>query len=333
MRILLAGGSGFIGSHLTDHFLSAGHDVLVVDNFLTGRRSNLEHLVDREHLGRLRVVQADIIRLDHLDGAFDAVVHLASPASPCDYLRFPIETMRAGAEGTRHLLDIARRHNARFLLASTSEVYGDPEIHPQPERYWGNVNPVGPRSVYDEAKRYAEALTSAYGRTYGMPVRIARIFNTYGPRMRIDDGRVVPTFIVQALRSEPLTIQGDGRQTRSYCYVSDLVRGLEALLCSEVEGPTNLGNPEEHTVTETAERIIQLTGSSSHIRFVPAAEDDPRRRKPDISRATGALHWIPMVPLDQGLLATIGYVRTQTPWNGTSVPSPTNGASAVMRRH
>jgi dTDP-glucose 4,6-dehydratase len=305
MRILLAGGAGFVGSHLALYLLQEGHQVTVLDNLITGRRANLRRLERAARPGRLAVQVDDVCRVTECPGPLDAVLHLASPASPRDYLCHPIETLAAGATGTRNLLEIARRHGARFLLASTSEVYGDPLVHPQPEHYWGNVNPVGPRSVYDEAKRYAEALTTAYGRHAGVCVRIARIFNTYGPGMRRQDGRVIPTFVDQALSNTPLTVQGDGSQTRSYCYVDDLVDGLERLLWGDAEGPVNLGNPDEHTVLETARRIIRLTGSRSTIALVALPEDDPRLRRPDITRASMECGWSPRMSFDDGLALTI----------------------------
>lgn len=308
MRILIGGGGGFIGSHLCGRFLAAGHSVTVVDNFLTGRPENLSAF---HGVSGFRLVEADVRTLPAFPEHFGAVVHLASPASPRDYLAHPLETLEAGSLATRNLLQLAERNGARFLLASTSEVYGDPAVHPQPESYWGHVNPVGPRSVYDEAKRYAEAYASAYARTRGVPVRIARIFNTYGPRMRLWDGRVIPTFVAQALRGEALTVQGDGSQTRSYCFVEDLVSGLERLLWSEVERPVNLGNPEEYTVLETAERIIELTESRSRVEFVPLPTDDPRRRCPDISRARHELGWSPTIPLSEGLRCTIEDIADQ----------------------
>jgi dTDP-glucose 4,6-dehydratase len=305
MRVLIAGGAGFIGSHLTGRLLGAGHRVTVLDNFITAHRESLA-AVERATLGRALVVRTgDICRPPSLEGRFDAVLHLASPASPRDYLDHPLETLEAGSTGTRNLLELARRHGARFLLASTSEVYGDPEVHPQPESYWGRVNPIGPRSVYDEAKRFSESLASAYARRGLVVVRIARIFNTYGPGMRIHDGRVIPSLVSQAIQGLPLTIHGDGSQTRSYCYVDDLVRGLEALLWSEVEGPVNLGNPEEYTVLETAERIRETTGSKSPIIRHPLPEDDPRQRRPDITRARERLGWSPEISFADGLRRTV----------------------------
>ncbi len=300
MQILITGAAGFIGSHLCDRLLSEGHGIVGVDNLLTGSLENLAHIQQPN----FNLIQHDISEPLDLSGPFDWIVHLASPASPMDYLNHPIETLRVGAEGTRRVLDLARASRAKFLLASTSEVYGDPLVHPQPEEYWGNVNPIGPRAVYDEAKRYAEAITMAYRRRYGLPVRIARIFNTFGERNRLDDGRAVPTFITQALKGEPLTVFGDGTQTRSFCYVSDLVEGLRLLMGSEEQDPINLGNPEEMQVIAIAREIIEVTRSRSRIVFRPLPQDDPKRRRPDISRARRILGWAPKVPLEEGLRKT-----------------------------
>jgi dTDP-glucose 4,6-dehydratase len=305
MRIVVAGGAGFIGSHLTRRFLGQGHEVVILDNFVTGRWANTRILQDGPWADRVRLVHANICRLPDIDGHVDAVLNLASPASPVDYLRQPIETLETGSLGTRNLLDLAREHGARFLLASTSEVYGDPLVHPQPETYWGNVNPIGPRSVYDEAKRFAEALASAFARKEGLTVRIARIFNTYGPGMRLDDGRVIPTFVGQALRGWPITVHGDGLQTRSYCYVDDLVEGLDRLLWSDVEGPVNIGNDEELTILETAQKVVALTGAGSVIIHRPMPVDDPRKRRPDLTRAVRHLGWRPRVPFEAGLQLTV----------------------------
>jgi dTDP-glucose 4,6-dehydratase len=302
------GGAGFIGSHLCEYLLDRGTRVVCLDNFATGSPDNVAHLAGT---AGFRLVERDVTRPLRVDGMFDLVVHLASPASPRHYLRLPIETLDAGALGTRHALELAHEHSARFLLASTSEVYGDPTEHPQRETYWGQVNPIGPRSVYDEAKRYAEALTAAWCRSRDGDVAIARIFNTYGPRMQADDGRMIPTFIRQALAGEPLTIQGDGEQTRSVCYVDDTVRGLVALAESALPGPVNIGNPDELRVREVAERIRDIVGSASAIRHEPAAVDDPRRRCPDISLARGNLGWTPEVCLHDGLLRTIDSIRRE----------------------
>jgi len=327
MHIVLAGGGGFVGSHLARHLLVSGHKVTIVDNFLTGRRANVAAL--REHFPgpQLRLYVADVCRPVDVAEKVHAVLHLASPASPVDYMRYPLQTLEAGSTGTRCLLELARRHGARFLLASTSEIYGDPDVHPQPECYWGRVNPVGPRSVYDEAKRYAEALTSAYARSYGVRVRIARIFNTYGPRMRLEDGRVIPSFVRQALLGEPLTVFGDGTQTRSYCYVDDLVAGLDALLWSNVEGPVNLGNPEEYTVLETARTIVELLQSKSSIVFRRLPPDDPRRRRPDISRARELLGWSQRIPLREGLAHTVGDLASRLLRGDDKVPTENVEAS------
>ena len=311
MRVIVSGAAGFIGSHMCDRLLAEGHTVVGLDNFLTGSEQNLAHLA--RHPG-FRFIRQDVTQPTALDGAIDAVLHMASPASPKDYLEHPIETLDVGSAGTRQMLELARVNNASFLLTSTSETYGDPLVHPQVETYWGNVNPVGPRSCYDESKRFAEALTMAFHRTYKMRTNIARIFNTYGPRMQLNDGRVVPAFLDQALRGEPLTIFGDGSQTRSFCYVSDLVDGLYRLMQSDERYPVNLGNPQEMTILEFAERIRVLTGSKSRIVHEPLPQDDPKQRKPDISKARRILGWEPRVPLDEGLRQTIQYFRTvQTP--------------------
>ena len=304
MRILLTGAAGFVGSHLAERLLEEGHEVIGVDNFLTGRRENLEALVGFPHFSFL---EHDVIQPVPVKGDLDWVLHLASPASPPRYLEAPLATLRVNAEGTRHLLELARRTGASFLLASTSEVYGDPLVHPQPEDYWGNVNPVGVRSVYDEAKRYAEAITMAYHREFGLSVRICRIFNTYGPRMDPYDGRVVSTFIRQALLGEDLTVHGDGSQTRSFQFVADLVEGIRRLMEVDYPHPINLGNPEEYSILELARKVLELTGSSSRIRFTEPMEDDPRRRRPDISRARQILQWSPRVSLEEGLRETIRY--------------------------
>jgi dTDP-glucose 4,6-dehydratase len=308
LRVLVAGAAGFIGSHLCDALIGRGCEVVGVDSLLTGSRSNLRHL---ESEPRFRFLEHDIVDPLSLDGPVDAIFNLASPASPADYMAHPIETLRTGAEGSRNLLELARTKGACYLLASTSEVYGDPLEHPQRETYWGNVNPVGPRSCYDESKRFAEALTMAYRRQHGLCTHIARIFNTYGPRMQHDDGRIVPNFIVQALRNEPLTVYGDGSQTRSFCYVEDLVEGLILLRESKEHMPVNLGNPHEMTVLEFARLIRELTGSRSEIVFLPLPEDDPKQRRPDVARARAVLGWAPRTPLEEGLRRTIEAFRRQ----------------------
>lgn len=306
MRLVVTGGAGFLGSHLCERYLGDGHDVVAVDNYLTGSPENVAHLARH---ARFELIVADVCGGLHVDGRVDGVLHLASPASPIDYLEYPLETLDVGSNGTRAALDLARTKDARFLLASTSEVYGDPAVHPQPESYWGNVNPTGPRSVYDEAKRFAEALTMAYHRTHGVETRIARIFNTYGPRMRPHDGRVVTNFIVQALLGEPLTVYGDGSQTRSFCYVTDEVDGLVRLLELGDAMPTNIGNADEYTMQELAALVIELSGSSSRIERRPLPEDDPRMRRPDISKARSQLGWAPTIDVREGLVRTIEYFR------------------------
>jgi dTDP-glucose 4,6-dehydratase len=306
MRILITGAAGFLGSHLCDRFLAEGHSVVGVDNFLTGRAENLAHLRGRDDF---RFIEQDVTEYMSVDGALDGVLHFASPASPVDYLEKPIPTLKVGSLGTHKALGLAKAKGARFLLASTSEVYGDPQVHPQPETYWGNVNPVGPRGVYDEAKRFAEAMTMAYHRFHGVETRIVRIFNTYGPRMRPEDGRVVSNFIVQALRGEPLSVYGDGGQTRSFTYVDDLVDGIYRLFHSDRVEPTNIGNPGEFTVRELAERVLALTGSASTLAVHPLPEDDPKVRRPDITVARAVLGWEPTVDLDAGLRRTIPYFR------------------------
>ncbi|MFJ9865185.1 UDP-glucuronic acid decarboxylase family protein [Streptomyces sp. NPDC101165] len=303
MRALVTGGAGFIGSHLCERLLEAGYDhVVCVDNFLTGSRDNVARLMKNP---RFQLISSDVTHGIVIDDQVDVVLHFASPASPADYLRHPLATLRVGAEGTRHALELAVEHGARFVLASTSETYGDPEVHPQPESYWGNVNPVGPRSCYDEAKRYAEALTMAYRRARGANAGIVRIFNTFGPRMRPGDGRVVPTLVCQALGGTPMTVTGDGSQTRSLCYVDDLVDGVLRMLDVTEAGPVNLGNPHEVTMLELARWIRTLTGSRSEIVQVPLPADDPKRRRPDITRAGALLGWQPRTPLEEGLLRTI----------------------------
>ena len=305
MRILITGAAGFLGSHLCDRFRREGHSVVAIDNYITGTPENLAHLLG----DGFELVQHDVTEYVHVPGVLDGILHFASPASPTDYLELPIQTLKVGSLGTHKALGLAKAKEARFLLASTSEVYGDPLVHPQPESYWGNVNPIGPRGVYDEAKRFAEALTMAYRRAHGVDTRIVRIFNTYGPRMRPGDGRVVSNFIVQALRGEPLTVYGDGGQTRSFCYVSDEVEGIYRLFMSDVTEPVNIGNPDEFRVSELADLVLELTGSSSEIRHLPLPEDDPKVRQPDITRARELLGWEPQVPLREGLAQTIEYFR------------------------
>jgi len=305
-RALVTGGAGFLGSHLSQRLLERGYDVLCLDNFLTGRPANVEHLQGRPGF-RLR--ETDVSEQLHVPGPVDVVLHFASPASPVDYLRYPVETLRVGSLGTLNALELAAEKHARFVLASTSETYGDPLVHPQPETYWGNVNPIGPRSVYDEAKRFAEAATTAYRQSRGVDTAIVRVFNTFGPRMRPLDGRAIPTFISQALAGTPLTVAGDGSQTRSCCYVDDLVDGVMALLHSDHSGPINVGNPHELTVLELAVVIRELTGSASPIGFVPRPVDDPCVRRPDITLAQSVLGWEPRVGLEDGLVRTIAWFR------------------------
>jgi dTDP-glucose 4,6-dehydratase len=305
-RAVVTGGAGFLGSHLCDLLHSRGWDVVAVDNLLTGTRDNVAHLADDPHFTFLEHDVSDALPVD---GVVDAVLHLASPASPPEYLAYPLQTLEAGSAGTRRALDLARMNGARFLLASTSEIYGDPLVHPQPESYFGNVNSVGPRSVYDEAKRYAEALTMAFHREYGVDTKIVRIFNTYGPRLRAADGRVISNFLAQAMRGEPLTMYGDGKQTRSFCYVSDEVEGLVALLDSDHVGPMNIGNPDEFTMLELAEVVREVTGSASDVVFEALPVDDPRQRRPDISLAERVLGWHPRVDLREGLARTYDWYR------------------------
>jgi dTDP-glucose 4,6-dehydratase len=313
MRILITGAAGFLGSHLCERLLSEGHSVIGMDNFITGNPNNLAHLSNNE---RFSFIRHDVSNFIFVPGKVDAVMHFASPASPnpnspYGYVNLPIQTMKAGALGTHNSLGVARANDARFLLASTSEIYGDPLEHPQTEAYWGHVNPIGPRSVYDEAKRFAEALTMAYHRFHGIDTRIVRIFNTYGPRMQVDDGRVVPNFIKQALHGEPLTVYGDGEQTRSFCYVDDLIDGIVRLLYSDVHEPVNIGNPVETTILQFAETINGLVGSPAGITYQPAqrGEGDPQRRQPDISRALSLLGWEPRVSLEDGIQRTIPYFK------------------------
>jgi dTDP-glucose 4,6-dehydratase len=306
VKVLVTGAAGFLGSHLCDRLLAEGHDVVGVDNLLTGNLRNIAHL---EKEPRFRFVQHNVTRYIQWDGSLDAVLHFASPASPIDYLELPIQTLKVGSLGSHNALGLALATKARFLLASTSEVYGDPQVHPQPETYWGNVNPIGPRGVYDEAKRFAEAITMAYHRAHAVDTRIVRIFNTYGERMRPRDGRVVPALIGQALAGEPMTVFGDGSQTRSFCYVSDLIDGIYRLLLSSETDPVNIGNPAELTVLDFARTIQKLTGTRSEIVFKPLPVDDPKVRQPDITRAKTILGWEPKVPLEEGLLRTIEYFR------------------------
>ncbi len=323
MRILITGGAGFIGSHLTERLIGEGHDILCVDNLITGTPQNLAALKTSP---RLTFLQHDISKPLDVPGAIDTVLHLASPASPPDYLKYPIPTLKVGSLGTLNSLGLAKAKGAKFLLASTSEVYGDPQIHPQPESYWGHVNPVGPRGVYDEAKRFAEALTMAYHREHGVDTRIMRIFNTYGPRMRLNDGRAMPNFLTQALRGEPITVYGDGSHTRSFCYVDDLVEGLVRLLQSDYTDPVNLGNPEEFTVLQLAKEILKLTKSASKIEFRPLPQDDPKQRCPDISVAKRVLKWTPAVKLEQGLPKT-------AEWFASAVKASAPAAGPGARRH
>jgi dTDP-glucose 4,6-dehydratase len=309
MRVLITGGAGFLGSHLSDRFLAEGHTVIAMDNLITGNADNIAHLFGHE---RFRFMKHDVTDYIYIDGPLDAVLHFASPASPVDYLELPIQTLKVGALGTHKALGLAKEKRARFLLASTSEVYGDPQIHPQSESYYGHVNPIGPRGVYDEAKRFAEAMTMAYHRSHGVETRIVRIFNTYGPRMRLRDGRVVPNFIQQALRGEPLTVYGDGSQTRSFQYVDDLVEGVYRLLLSDQVEPVNIGNPQERTILQFAEIINELTGNTAGIvRRDMRTQDDPQVRQPDITRARTVLGWEPRIDVYEGLNRTIPWFRQE----------------------
>jgi dTDP-glucose 4,6-dehydratase len=305
-RTVITGAAGFIGSHLAEALLARGHAVVGIDNLLTGDLANLAHFSTHPEFV---FVKHDVTNYVHVDGPVDYVLHWASPASPIDYLELPIPTLKVGALGTHNALGLAKAKGARFVIASTSEVYGDPAEHPQKESYWGNVNPIGPRGVYDEAKRFAEAITVAYHRYHGLDAKIVRIFNTYGPRMRVNDGRAVPTFIAQALRGEDVTVFGTGRQTRSFCYITDLVDGILRLMASDVNDPVNIGNPHEMTITDIAETIIRMTGSSSRLVTRPLPTDDPKVRRPDITRARTLLGWEPTVPLEDGLRDTIAYFR------------------------
>jgi len=308
MRVMVTGGCGFLGSHFCDALIARGDHVVCLDNLSTGRIENIFDLLGHP---RFEFTQCDVSAGISVQGPLDAVAHLACPASPPDYLRLPLETLAVGSSGTDHALRLAEAHGARFLLASTSEVYGDPVVHPQPEEYWGNVNPIGPRSVYDEAKRFGEALATAYATARGVNVGIVRIFNTYGPRMSPHDGRVVTNFIVQALRDEPITIYGDGSQTRSFCYVDDLIRGLLMMLDSSEPGPINLGNPEEFTIRDFAEFVIRLTGSASRLEYRSLPQDDPARRRPVITRARERIGWRPEVPVSEGVTQTVQWLRSQ----------------------
>jgi dTDP-glucose 4,6-dehydratase len=308
MRAVITGGAGFLGSHLCDALLKREWDVLCVDNLITGQDMNIAHLASHP---RFRVMRHDVSRYIEVPGPVDAVLHFASPASPVDYLKFPIPTLKVGALGTHNSLGLALAKKAKYLLASTSECYGDPEISPQPETYWGRVNPIGPRGVYDEAKRFAEAMTMAYHRSHGLDTRIVRIFNTYGPRMRLNDGRALPNFVYQALTGQPITVYGEGRQTRSFCYVSDLIEGICRLLESDEHLPTNIGNPQEITILEFAQRIRELTEAKVEIVFNPLPQDDPKQRCPDISKAKRILKWEPKVNLEEGLRLTLEYFRQQ----------------------
>jgi dTDP-glucose 4,6-dehydratase len=325
MRVLITGAAGFLGSHLCDRFLADGHQVVGLDNFITGRPDNIAHLMG---LDRFQFVRHNISEYTYIAGPLDGVLHFASPASPIDYLELPIQTLKVGSLGSINALGIAKAKGARFFLASTSEVYGDPLEHPQTESYWGNVNPIGPRGVYDEAKRFAEAVTMAYHRYHGVDTRIVRIFNTYGPRMRPRDGRVVSNFIVQALRGEPLTVYGDGSQTRSFCYVSDEVEGIYRLFHGGDANPTNIGNPDEYTVRQLAELVVELTGTSSKIVYEPLPTDDPKVRRPDITRAKTMLGWTPVVDVREGAKRTIEYFQTLI---GTPAMEPRQSHAGAAR--
>ncbi len=305
-RTLITGGAGFLGSHLCERFLAEGHDVVCMDNLVTGNPDNVAHLIGNE---RFNFVHHDVTNFVYVEGDLDYILHFASPASPIDYLKLPIQTLKVGALGTHNCLGLAKAKSARFLIASTSEVYGDPLVHPQTEEYWGNVNPVGFRGVYDEAKRFAEAITMAYHRYHRVETRIVRIFNTYGPRMRLDDGRALPAFMGQALRGEPITVFGDGSQTRSFQYVDDLIEGIFRLLMSNESEPVNIGNPDEISIREFAEEVVALIGSSSSITFEPLPADDPKVRQPDISKARSVLNWEPKVSREDGLKRTLAYFR------------------------
>jgi dTDP-glucose 4,6-dehydratase len=306
LRAAITGGAGFLGSHLCDAMIERGWEIVCIDNLITGAKENIQHLA---HDRRFKFLLRDVCEPVDIEQSVDAVLHFASPASPDDYLKFPIETLKVGSLGTLRALDLARAKQARFLMASTSECYGDPEVNPQPETYWGRVNSVGPRSVYDEAKRFSEAATMAYHRKHGVDTRIVRIFNTYGPRMRLNDGRALPNFLYQALSGQPITVYGNGKQTRSFCYVSDLIEGILRLLDSHEHLPVNIGNPHEMTILEFAERVRALTGNRAELTFRPLPQDDPQRRQPDITKARKLLNWEPKVGLDEGLRLTLGYFQ------------------------
>ncbi|MDD5072725.1 MAG: SDR family oxidoreductase [Candidatus Omnitrophica bacterium] len=306
MRILITGGAGFIGSHLCDFLTGKGHNVICMDNLITGKKENISHLLGNKNF---KFVNHNVSVKINVSGPVDYVLHFASPASPVDYLMYPIQTLKVGSLGTHNALGLAKAKKAKFLLASTSEVYGDPLVNPQPESYWGNVNPIGPRGVYDEAKRFAEAITMAYHRVHKVDTKIVRIFNTYGPRMRRNDGRAIPNFITQALENKPITVYGKGRQTRSFCYVDDLVRGLYALMLSGLNDPVNIGNPNEETLLDLAKRIISLTGSRSRITYKPLPVDDPKVRRPNIRKARKELKWTPRISLEKGLKETVNFFR------------------------
>ncbi len=305
-RILITGGAGFIGSHLCDFLISEGYTVICVDNLITGKKENIQHLSGNPNF---EFIEHDVSKFIDVKGEIDYVLHFASPASPIDYLKYPIKTLKVGSLGTHNALGVAKAKKAKFLLASTSEIYGDPTVHPQPESYWGNVNSVGPRGVYDEAKRFAEAIAMAYHNTHGLDVKIARIFNTYGPKMRKSDGRAIPTFIEQAINKKPLSVYGDGSQTRSFCYISDMINGIYKLMNSKINTPVNIGNPDELTILELTKKIIGLIGSKSKIEFKKLPVDDPKTRQPDISLAKGELGWEPAVVLEDGLRKTIDWFK------------------------
>jgi len=308
LRAVITGGAGFLGSHLCDRLIAERWDVLCLDNLITGTESNISHLTSHP---RFRSARQDVTRYIDVPGPVDYVLHFASPASPVDYLKLPIQTLKVGALGTHNSLGLALAKKAKYLLASTSECYGDPQVTPQPESYWGHVNPIGPRGVYDEAKRFAEAMTMAYHRAHGVDTHIVRIFNTYGPRMRLNDGRALPNFVYQALRGDPITVYGDGKQTRSFCYVSDLIDGIFKLMLSDEHEPTNIGNPQEITILEFARRVRELLGAKTEIVFESLPVDDPKQRCPDISKAKRLLHWEPKISLDEGLRLTLGFFKKQ----------------------